>query len=83
MLAKVLAGAAAVDAPIWGVIKYLDSRFDKKADKDSVKMAFEKIDTELTLHRGYFKDVFKTIEANEKSSEARHRELMMHLLEKR
>lgn len=72
MLAKVMGAAAAVLAPVWGVTKWLDSRFDKKADKDLVN-------DELKRHRDYFVKVFDKMEEHQ-ISDSQHfteiRELM-------
>ena len=83
LLSKVLAAGVAATAPIIGAYKFLDHRLGKKADKDMVASALAKIDEEFVLHRGYFKDVFNKITDAEHTAEARHRELLMHMLEKK
>lgn len=76
LLAKVIAAGAPLVAAVWGFFKL----WNKKADKHTVANQLQAVQNELALHRGYFKDVFNKIEANEKISEARHRELLMHLM---
>ena len=83
LLSKVLAAGVAVIAPVAGAYKFLDHRLGKKADKDVVARALDKIEEEFTIHRGYFKDVFDKITDAEHTAEARHRELLMHMLEKK
>ena len=83
LLAKVIAAGTAVVAPIWGGMKWLDTRLDKKADRQAVKEAFEKLDTELGTQRGHIAKIFDQMRDAEGVSEKRHRELMMHLLERK
>lgn len=90
MLAKVLGAGVAVGTPIWGFLKL----WNKKADKHTVADQLQEIKNEQHIHRTYFKDVFEKLEDHarrdedhfrqvETAAEERHRELMMHLLEKR
>ncbi len=44
LLAKVMASAAAVVGPLWGIHKWIDGRLDKKANKDDMKRCLEHID---------------------------------------
>ena len=83
LLAKVMTVATAVIAPLWGGHKYLESRFDKKADKETVQRGLEELNAELTIQRGHIGKVFDQMRDSEYKNEGRHRELMMHLLEKK
>ena len=79
LLAKVIAAGSAIVAPIWALHKWLDSRFDKKADKDVMKSAIGKLDGELETHRGYFAKVFDQMRDNEQRAQDRHERLMERL----
>ena len=79
LLAKLMAAAAAVIAPIWGLQKWLDSRFDRKADKHNVATQFQRVENELGIQRSYFKDVFNQIRDNEQRAQDRHERLMERL----
>ena len=83
LLGKIVAAATAVVVPVWGARTWLDSRFAEKADRKAVKEAFEKIEDELSVQRGNQGKIFDQMRDSEKANEARHRELMMHMLEKK
>jgi hypothetical protein len=89
--AKMIGAAAAIFGPIGVLWGYIDSRFAKK---HTVNNQLHHVESEIAIHRGYFKDVFEKLEEHgrrdedhfrsiELKSEERHRELMMHLLEQR
>lgn len=86
MLTKVAAGAAAVITPLAGMAagayKWIDHRFDKKADKEMVKDGFDALNNEMTIQRGNIGKLFDKIGDESQINEQRHRELMMHLLDK-
>lgn len=75
LLAKVLAAGTAVAAPIG----WLWTKLDKKADKHQVNNAFQVVNNELHIHRGYFKDVFEQMRDNEQRAQDRHERLMERL----
>ena len=75
LLAKVVAAGTMVAAPI----VWLWAKLDGKADKQAVKESFEKIDAELTIHRGYFKDVFNQIRESDQRAQDRHERIMERL----
>ena len=79
LLAKVIAAGTAVVAPIWGGMKWLDGRFDKKADRDDMDSAIGKIDHEFEIHRGYFAKVFDQMRDSEQRAQDRHERLMERL----
>ena len=79
MLAKVLGAASVVAVPIWGFVKL----WNKKADKREVAEQFQGVKDELSIQRGHIGKVFDQMRDMEKVSEDRHRELMMHLLERK
>ncbi len=83
LLSKVMIAATAIVTPLWGGHKYLENKFDKKADKAAVKEAFEQLNSEMTIQRGNIGKLFDQSREEAKANEARHRELMMHLLEKK
>ena len=79
LLAKVIAAATAIIAPVWGLQKWLDARFDRKADKEVMDTAIEKIDHEFEIHRGYFAKVFDQMRDSEQRAQDRHERLMERL----
>ena len=76
LLAKVAAAGAVVLAPVIGAWKYFDWRLDKKADKDMVIAAFEKVDAEMTIQRGNIGKLFDQNRENEQRAQDRHERLM-------
>jgi hypothetical protein len=56
LLAKVMGAAAVILTPVYGASKWLDGRFEKKADK-----------AEVDRHRDYFIKVFEKLEDHQKS----------------
>lgn len=79
MLAKVLGAAALVATPIWGFLKL----WDKKADKHTVNNQLNELKLELGVQRGHVGKIFEQMRDMEKVSEERHRELLMHLVERK
>ena len=75
LLAKVIAAGVAVAAPI----VWLWAKLDGKADKQTVKESFDRIDAELTLHRGHFDDVFNQIRESDQRAQDRHERIMERL----
>lgn len=69
LLQTVMAAAAAVLTPVFGVYKWVESRLEKKADK-----------SEVDRHRDYFVKVFEKFEEHQRSDEKHFSELkdMMH-----
>lgn len=72
MLAKVVTAGAVVATPLWGLFKL----WNKKADKHTVANQIQKVENEVALHRGYFKDVFNQMRENEQRAQDRHERLM-------
>lgn len=60
MLAKVMAAAAAVIAPIWGVHRWIDGRLEKKADK-----------SEFDRQRDHIGSLFNKLEEHARRSDDR------------
>ncbi len=79
LFAKVVATGAAL-APLGGFWIWLDNRFAKK---HTVTSQLQAVTGELATQRGHIGKIFEQMRDMEKVSEERHRELMMHLLEKR
>lgn len=82
LLAKFLGACAAIGVPIgagWKYHKHLEEKLDRKADKETL----EGIQGELSTQRQRIVEVFEQIRGNESKSEQRHRELLMHLLERK
>lgn len=80
LLAKVIGAAAAIVVPIGGAYKWLDSRFDKKADKSEVDKQFSALNAEMTTQRGNVGKIFDQMKESDRIAEERHRELLMHLI---
>ena len=68
LLAKVIGAATAVVVPIGAAYKWIDSRFDKKADKE-----------EVSKHRDYIAKLFDKLEDHSRRDETLFRELMEKL----
>lgn len=79
LLAKVVAAGTAVAAPI----TWIYTQLGKKADKVEVEKGFKALTTELATQRERQADIFQEISKNESKNEQRHRELLMHLLERK
>lgn len=79
LLAKVLGAAAAVAVPVWGFLKL----WDKKADKHTVANQLQEVKGELAVQRGHIGKIFEQMTVSERIAEARHRELLMHLVNKK
>jgi hypothetical protein len=80
LLAKVLGAATAVVVPIWGARTWLDRKFEKKADKHQVNNQFQEVKFDITQVKQTQAKIFDQMTASERIAEARHRELMMHML---
>lgn len=76
---KVIGAIVAVGTPI----TWLWAKLDKKADKHAVAEQFQTMTNELTVQRGHIGKIFEQMRDMEQVSEERHRELMMHLLERK
>lgn len=83
LLAKVVAAGVAFIAPVWGARTWLEKRFDKKADKHVVTSQLQAVTSELATQRGHIGKLFDKLAESEQRGEERHREILMHLLEKR
>jgi hypothetical protein len=57
----------------------LDTRFDAKADKDTVNAALKKVEAEQFVHRSYFTKVFDQMRENEQRAQDRHEKLLERL----
>lgn len=79
ILAKVIAACAPFAAMLWGFVKL----WDKKADKNAVNNAINELKLELGVQRGHIGSIFVQMRDMEKVSEERHRELLMHLVERK
>lgn len=80
LLAKVLGAGAAVIAPVGALWLWIDNRFAKK---HAVNNAVNDLKLELGVQRGHIAKIFDQMREEEEKNEARHRELLMHLLKGR
>ena len=78
LLGKVIGAFAVVAAPVG----WLWTKLDKKADKHAVANSFQKVENEMAVHRGYFKDVFNQMRENEQRAQDRHERLMERINER-
>lgn len=60
----------------WGGFVYLNSRFDKKADKEAVNKEFGELKEEISLQRERIVNVYEQIRENEQRAQDRHERLM-------
>jgi hypothetical protein len=60
--------------------RWLDAKFERKADKHDVHNKLQELKTELHLQRGHVSKIFDQQREDGQLAEVRHRELMMHLL---
>lgn len=67
----------------WSGFKYLDARLAKKADKHVVANQLQEVKGELAVQRGHIGKIFQQMTESERIAEARHRELLMHLVQKK
>ena len=66
-----------------GAWKYIDSRLEKKADKQAVNNQFQRVENELTMQRGHIAKVFDQMRENEQRAQDRHERIMERLTERR
>jgi len=81
--AKVIGALAAIGLPIGGVYAWLERRFDKKADKHIVNSQFQAVQNELGTLRGTQAKIFDQMREDRGAAEQRHREVLMHLLDRK
>lgn len=79
ILTKAVIAATPLVAAAWGFVKL----WDKKADKHAVNNAVNEVKLELGVQRGHIGQIFQQMRDMEKVSEERHRELLMHLVERK
>jgi len=72
-------GLASFGGGLFGYHKYMDGRLSRKADKEDIA----EIKEELSIQRGHISKVFDRLNEAEGKNEERHRELLMHLLERK
>ena len=80
LLAKVVTAGAAIIGPVVGGIVWIEKRFAKN---EMVDKEFMEVKEELTVQRGHIAKIFDQMRDAELHSESRHREILMHLLEKK
>jgi hypothetical protein len=68
---------------IFGYHKYIEGKIEKKADRHVVNNQLQEIKNEQATQRGHIGKIFDQMRDAEKASEERHRELLMHLIEKK
>lgn len=83
LLAKALGWASAVVVPVWIARSWLDKRFQLKLDKHSYKSDQTALFGTLDVYRKDITNIYDVLRKQEADAETRHRELLMHLLEKR
>lgn len=79
LLAKIVGAFVAIVAPLWGCLKYLDTRFEKKADKEVMNASLTDITEELSTQRSNIAKLFDQIRDNEHRAQDRHERLMEKL----
>lgn len=79
LLAKLIAAGTPLAGAVWGILKL----WNKKADKHAVANQFQTVNNELGVQRTHIGKIFDQMRDMEKVSEERHRELLMHLVERK
>lgn len=79
----VAGGLVSAVGGLWGGWKYIDTELKKKADKHTVASQLQDVKNELAVQRGHIGKVFDQIRDNEGKSDERHRELLMHLIQRK
>jgi len=69
-------GAVSAIGGIWGGIKYIDNKLEKKADKDRVNREFLELKDEMGTQRQNIGKIFDQIRQNEQRAQDRHERLM-------
>ena len=77
LLGKVIGAFAVVAAPVG----WLWTKLDKKADKHSVNTQFQAVQNEIATQRTNIGKIFDQMRDDRNAADARHREVLMHLLE--
>lgn len=75
-------GFVAAVSTAFGYHKYMDGKIAKKADKDYVIQELLEAKEERAMLRGHIAKIFDQNRESEQKNEMRHRELLMHLLDK-
>lgn len=71
-----LGGVMGAVGGLFGYHKYMDARFDKKADKHAVNNQVQEVKAEQAVLRGHIGKVFDQIRENEQRAQDRHERLM-------
>ena len=66
----------------FGAWRWLDSKFEKKADKHAVNSQLQEVKNELSLQRSHIGKIFDQQREDGQLAEQRHRELMMHMMKR-
>jgi hypothetical protein len=83
LLAKVVAAAVAFVVPVWGARSWLEKRFALKVDKHSYKNDQQTLSSTLEVYRVDISRIRDVLRDQDAVAEQRHRELLMHLLERK
>lgn len=83
LLAKVLGAASVVVVPIWMARSWLEKRFSAKLDKHAYKSDQTALLGTLDVYRNDIQNIYEVLRKQETDAEGRHRELLMHLLERK
>jgi len=75
----VAGGLVSVTGVLWGGIKYVDNRLDKKADKEHVNQEFGEVRVELQWQRENVAKLFDQIRDSDQRAQDRHERLMERL----
>ena len=79
----VAGGVISAAGGAWGFLKWHHSEMQQKADKRAVEQGFARVEGELGTQRGHIGRIFEQIRESDQASESRHRELLMHLVNKK
>lgn len=76
-------GIASAAGGMFGYHKYVDNRIEKKADKTEMREGFTEIREEMARSRDVQAKLFDQQRESDQKSEERHRELLMHLVQRK
>ena len=76
ILGQVVGAAVVIGAPAFGIWKWLDHKFDGKADKAAMEDSIKEVKDEAGRHRDYIAKLFDKLEEHSRRDEELAREVL-------